>query len=290
MIKTIRLLLLLIPLLLGLVVACTPGGAQVESTIEPTELVELTIPVPTDAATEAATAEATVTTESTADPATPTAAAPTSGTLDEFVSALKQAISARDLETLAASMTDPFSVGYWLSEGVSYHPDEAADFLGATLLPAGARIVWADPDMDLAPMLQGQDPALILGPDKQVAAALLSYGWGEDGSGEAIQVITEQPDGSFQWELLLFSSWGFWGLPTDTEAVLINADEATFYSGPGDSYEPVATVFGGMTYPVIGISTDQQWYRLRCFDDANEPIPQCWVSADPAVASPTTAP
>lgn len=187
-------------------------------------------------------------------------------------------------------MADPFSVGYWLSEGVSYSPAEAAQLLETSLLPDGSQVTWADPGMDLASLLQGQPPASFLGPDRQVAAALLSYGWGEDGSAEAIQFITQQPDGTFRWELMLYSGFGFTGLPTDVAAVLINADEATFYSGPGESYEPVATVFGGMTYPVIGVSLDQQWWRLTCYDDNNVLMPQCWVSADPAISSPTAAP
>jgi hypothetical protein len=181
-------------------------------------------------------------------------------------------------------------VGYWLSEGVSYAPAEAAAFLESAMLPEGAQIVWADPEMDLAPLLQGQPPATFLGPDKEVAAALLSYGWGENGDAEAIQFISRQADGSYRWELMLYSAFGFMGLPTDVEAVIVNADEATFYAGPGTEYEPVATVFGGQTYPVIGVSQDQQWWRLRCYDDVNALIPQCWVSADPAVTSPTTLP
>lgn len=74
------------------------------------------------------------------------------------------------------------------------------------------------------------------------------------------------------------------------EAVATATDEATFYAGPGETYDSVVTVFGGMTYPVIGISPDQQWWRLRCYDDSNVLIPQCWVTADPAVTSPSTLP
>lgn len=248
-------------------VACQPTGGETGVTPPATEAAT-TVPAtaePTEAPTEAAT-----------------------DTLQGFIEQLQLAIAARDFTALQGLMSDPFSVGYWLSEGVSYTPEEAAAFLESTLLPEGAQIVWADPDLDLAPMLQGMSPASFLSPDKQVAAALLSAGWGEDASGEAIQFITTQPDGSYRWELLLFSSFGFGGMPTTVEAVLINADEATFYSGPGTTYEAVATVFGGLTYPVIGASMDNNWWRLRCYDDANELILSCWVSADPAVSTPTT--
>lgn len=276
--------LFMLGLLLSLVVACTPGGAQVESTPLATTPIETLPPAPTDE-------PATVTSEAPAATQEPTEAATAAPqTLEAFITAFQQAVTARDFAALETMMADPFSVGYWLSEGVSYAPDQAAQFLESNLLPEGAQIVWADPEMDLAPMLQGQPPSEFLGPDKQVAAALLSYGWGEDGTGEAIHFISQQPDGTYRWELLLFSGFGFMGLPTDVEAVVINGDEATFYGGPGETYEEVATVFGGMIYPVIGVSQDQQWWRLRCYDDANAPIPQCWVSADPAVTSPSTLP
>lgn len=275
-------------LLFSLLIGCTPDGAIDEPTVQPTLIVESVTPEPMDSPTEPAP------TEAPSLPATPTATAPatspSSASLDDFVGVLTQAIATRDFATMQTLMADPFSVGYWLSEGVSYSPAEAAQLLETSLLPDGSQVTWADPGMDLASLLQGQPPASFLGPDRQVAAALLSYGWGEDGSAEAIQFITQQPDGTFRWELMLYSGFGFTGLPTDVAAVLINADEATFYSGPGESYEPVATVFGGMTYPVIGVSLDQQWWRLTCYDDNNVLMPQCWVSADPAISSPTAAP
>lgn len=262
--------------------ACAPGGGQPAATVQPDKATPQ--PVATTAPTDApvATAEPPTTEPPTTEPTT----APATGTLEEFVATLQQAINARDFATLQTLMSDPFAVGYWLSEGVSYTPAEAVAFLETTYLPPNTQIIWADPDMDLAPLLQGMSPATFLGPDKQVAAALLSYGWGEDGATEAIHFVSQQADGSYRWELILVSAFGFGSMPTDVTSVTINADEATFYSGPGETYEPVATVFGGMPYPVIGVSADGLWWRLRCYDDNNALIPQCWVSADPAVAAP----
>jgi hypothetical protein len=215
---------------------------------------------------------------------------PSAASLDEFIDGLKQAIASRDFTTLESLMADPFTVGYWMSEGVQSSPAEAAALFESNFLPDDAQIVWADPATDLSPMLQGQPPETFLAPGKELAAALLSYGWGPDAGAEAIQFITRQPDGTFKWELMLYSGFGFNGFPTEVKAVVINVDEATFYSGPGEEYEPVAIVFGGMPYPVVGVSQDNGWWRLRCYDDNNVLIPQCWVSADPAVTSPTTLP
>lgn len=107
---------------------------------------------------------------------------------------------------------------------------------------------------------------------------------------EAKSRYSQQPDGAYVWDLLLYSGFGFTGMPTDVEAISIVADEATFYGGPGQDYEPVASVVGGMVYPVSGVSTDGQWWRLVCYDDNNVRIPNCWVSADPAISQTTTLP
>jgi hypothetical protein len=278
--KKLVLLIALVALLL--LVACQPNGS--EAGVTP----EVTLPA---APTAAATVEvATATTEPTAEATVEATAAATTepttapNTVEGFIDQMKLVIAAGDATALEGMMADPFTIGYWLSEGVEMSAVEAAQQV-IDLAPADPALRWATADLDLAPLLMGQPPATFLGPDKQVAATVLSAGWGEDGAGEAIHFITQQPDGSYQWDLMLFSGFGF-AAPTDAVSVLINGDEATFYSGPATTYEPVATVFGGQTYPVLGVSDDGQWWRLLCYDDANAWIASCWVSADPAVTTP----
>jgi len=75
---------------------------------------------------------------------------------------------------------------------------------------------------------------------------------------------------------------------TDVVGVVITAAEATLYSGPGEDYPVVATGFGGSNYPVTGISEDEQWWRLTCYDDALIAIDACWASTDPSITAPTT--
>ena len=278
--------LLTIVVALLLLIACQPNGSDVAVTPDPT------LPA---APTAAATVESTASPEAatpTTEPPTPTVAATTepATSLATFIAQLQAALNARDFAAMQALMADPFSVGYWLSEGVLYTPSEAVAAFESDFLPAGATLVWADPNMELTPLLQGQPPATFLGPDKQVVATLLSYGWGQDAGGEAIQFITQLPDGTYRWDTMLYSGFGFGSMPAEIEAVVVAADEATLYSGPGPSYAPVATVFGGLSYPVIGLSDDGAWWRLECYDDSNVRIPSCWVSADPTVTAPTTLP
>jgi hypothetical protein len=139
---------------------------------------------------------------------------------------------------------------------------------------------------------------MMLGPDLNVVSAIHSTGWGSDGQNEAIIFIVETPGDEWVWNGFLYNALGpfvqtedkFVTLQTDVGYVVIMANEATFYSGPGLSYEPVATVFGGFNYPVIGISEDGAWWRLTCYDDNNAPISACWVSTDPTITAPTAPP
>lgn len=281
-----RKLMVMIVALLMLAVACQPGGTEVEVTPEATLPPAPATAVPADPTatnppptTEATDTPATVEPTSEATPTTPAAA-----TVDEFIAQMQQAIAARDVTALEGMMAEPFAIGYWLSEGIEIGAGEAA-LQVVSLLPPGGELRWAPANIDLAPLLMGQPADTFLGPDKQVVATVLSAGWGEDGAGEAVHFITQQPDGAYRWELLLYSGFGL-AAPTEVVSVLINGDEATFYSGPGESYAPVATVFGGQTYPVLGVSDDGAWWRLLCYDDANEWIASCWVLADSAVTTP----
>jgi len=260
MINRIKSILLGIPAAFLLLAACTPSGVQDQPTPRPTEpITTATIP-----------AESTTTTAS----------------LDEFITELTLAISSRDFTAMERMMSDPFTTGYWLSEWVEISPQEAAALFEDDFLPEGAQIAWADPELDLAPLLEGRSPSEVMEPNGELAATLLTYGWGREGVDEAILYITRQSDGTYRWEKVLYSSLAFPGALTETREVAIVADEAILYSGPGESSDQVATAQGGATYPVLGLSPDNQWRRLRCFDENDVVILACWVSADPAVTSP----
>ena len=82
------------------------------------------------------------------------------------------------------------------------------------------------------------------------------------------------------------SETGFQVVQTEVTAVVTLPDEVALYSGPGDNYPPVTSVFGGLTWPVTGTSQDGLWWQLTCSDAQGETMPECWVSADPAITAP----
>jgi hypothetical protein len=120
MLRKMMVLLAMVVALL-LLIACQPDGSDVEVTPDPT------LPA---APTAVATTEPTATVEAatpTTEPPTPTVAATTEpvASLEAFIAQLQAALNARDFAAMQALMADPFSVGYWLSEGVLYSPSEA---------------------------------------------------------------------------------------------------------------------------------------------------------------------
>jgi hypothetical protein len=59
------------------------------------------------------------------------------------------------------------------------------------------------------------------------------------------------------------------------------------YDGPGETNTEIGVVAGGMTAAVTGVSADGLWWRVICPDGTEG---DCWISADPQLTQPTTAP
>lgn len=114
----------------------------------------------------------------------------------------------RDYGLLQSLMGDPFTIGYWQSEGVTLSPPAAAQELQANLLPPEAFVSYTLTD-DLTGLLGGQDPLSLFGPDVEAVRAIHSTGWGHDGEGEAIIVIARRPDNSYYWHGIIFAGAGF---------------------------------------------------------------------------------
>jgi hypothetical protein len=123
--------------------------------------------------------------------------------LPSFQAQLVAALNARDYAQLRSLMGDPFMIAYWLSEGTSNSPDQAIEQLQLNLLNSSAPIIF-DESRDLTELL-GMDPVTIVGPEAAEVIPLLTSGWGQDGSGEAILFMAENPDGSFYWYGLLYA-------------------------------------------------------------------------------------
>lgn len=149
-------------------------------------------------------------TQPSASMSTPTAApAPEIG-LDAVSAQLRQAVEAKDFDTMRGLMDDSlFVIAFW--PGNSLPPLPADDALGQlrSLHMTGGPITFPEPDAPLAQMLDGQDPLHVFLSDVNVVGVLFSQGWGTEGLGEAMLFLAQRPDGSFWWYSIIIAPTGF---------------------------------------------------------------------------------
>ncbi|MGB0389052.1 MAG: hypothetical protein ACPGWR_29875 [Ardenticatenaceae bacterium] len=129
--------------------------------------------------------------------------------LESFSTELKQAVMAKNYAELPAKMNDPFGVGFWLSEGRGFSPNEAIDFLRQQYLTTNNNIVFPESQPDIRALLGGFDPENLVNPDANVAQILFSKGWGREGESEALLFITQEAGGSYAWDTIIIAHSGF---------------------------------------------------------------------------------
>jgi hypothetical protein len=128
--------------------------------------------------------------------------------LPDTAEVLSAALAADDYAALQGLMSDPFTIGYWLSQGQVLTPAEAEEQLRLNLLPNPATVSFIR-DPAQFPDLGEFDPYSAFGPDVQVVDLVYSQGWGGDGLGEAILMIDEDAEGKKHWRGIIYSFAGF---------------------------------------------------------------------------------
>jgi len=119
---------------------------------------------------------------------------------------LQDALRSRNTAALLGSIEDPFTIGYWLSEGVQYTPQDFLSYLpelynynDPNYIP---RLTFTT-DRSQFPDLPSGNLEGNFGPDVNVVEVIYSQGWGPDGDQEALIYLSEDPDGSFKWHGML---------------------------------------------------------------------------------------
>lgn len=205
---------------------------------------------------------------------------------------LALALEQRDFTTLRGLMRDRFAIATWNSSLEVIDSNDALDRLKGAQLAGGAQpaVRWGT---DIPAMLLGTDPLSLWGPVDQTVRAMHVMGLGSDTSQEAVLVIGRDPSsGDFYWHGILIPPDGTFhtmnpdAQPTDVRFVLAKED-VNLRTGPGENYAVEGKVFAGMTMKVVGRSADQAWWNIVCEQDASG---TCWVSADPSLTEPASAP
>ena len=102
-------------------------------------------------------------------------------------------------------MADPFTIGYWGSEGGWASPEDMVRELDNARLPQDTSGLTFTTDRALFPPLAGAPPEQMFGPDLNPSLLVYSEGWGPDGLGAAILYLVEDDSGTYHWRNLAYS-------------------------------------------------------------------------------------
>ena len=112
--------------------------------------------------------------------------------LDRTIKQMKTALETQDYKTLASSMTDPWDLAFYRSEGLSLSADKAIQELRKTYLGPGQ--VFVDLSVDARKLLGDK---AIFSPD--VTHVVYSTGWGSDQTDDALLLFETDDTGQTRW-------------------------------------------------------------------------------------------
>ena len=216
--------------------------------------------------------------------------------MEKFKQILVEALNTRNYELLKLMLNQPLVIALYRSQGTAYDVEPAIEQLKLNHIGTTTPII-ADLNKDIN--LFSVDPLSVFGLDVGPNHALFVSGWGLDGKDEAILYMNYLLDGSLYWHGVLVAKGGFAQSnggsisPVDTTAYATSVPyvmaqkDVTIHKGPGTNYGMVGQIFSGQTAQVTGVNSNGSWWRVICPDTS---VGSCWVSADPNLTQPTTAP
>ena len=127
------------------------------------------------------------------------------GSPESLACEVQTALLAHDMQNLPSFMADPFTIGYWGSEGGWASPEDMVRELDNARLPQDTSGLTFTTDRALFPPLAGAPPEQMFGPDLNPSLLVYSEGWGPDGLGAAILYLIEDDSGASHWSNLAYS-------------------------------------------------------------------------------------
>jgi hypothetical protein len=128
------------------------------------------------------------------------------GAVEYVACNIQDALRSRNISTLLSYLEDPFIIGYWLSEGVFYSPQDFLAYLPQLYNfndPNYMPRLSFTMDRSQFPVLDGRPLEDRFGPETNIAAVVYSEGWGE-GDQEALIFISQNPAGEYKWYSMLY--------------------------------------------------------------------------------------
>jgi hypothetical protein len=127
------------------------------------------------------------------------------GSVEYVACNIQDALRSRNISALLGYLEEPFLIGYWLSEGVFYSPEDFISYLPHLYNfndPDYAPSLTFTMDRSQFPELDGRPVEDRFGPDVDVAAVIYSEGWGE-GDSESLLYLIRNAAGEYKWYSML---------------------------------------------------------------------------------------
>lgn len=153
-------------------------------------------------------ADAALTEPTGAPEAGPTSTTTIEVNVEAFTRQLASALATKKYDTLRGMMADPFTIGYWRSEGTQPIRDQALVLVKNWLEPANDLVIDLAGKTDQIKLLDGTNPLGMWGPNVQVVKSLYVRGLGTSHKDEALLIIAKRGDGSLYWYGMLFAGNG----------------------------------------------------------------------------------
>jgi hypothetical protein len=132
------------------------------------------------------------------------------GSVEWVACNLQDALRSRNTSAMLGSMDDPFIIGYWLSEGVLYTPQDFLNYLPELYNfndPDYTPRLTFTTDRSQFPDLPSRNLEGNFGPDVNVVEVIYSQGWGIEGDQEALIYLSEDSAGNFKWHGMLYGKF-----------------------------------------------------------------------------------
>lgn len=136
----------------------------------------------------------------------PTQTPAAASTLDAFTLQLAAALENKNYDALRQMMGDPFTIGYWRSEGTEPARDEALALIKNWLTPATNLEIDLAARTDQIQLLAGTNPLGMWNPQVKVVKSL--YVKGLANHSEALLILARRADGPYYWYGMLFAGSG----------------------------------------------------------------------------------
>lgn len=147
------------------------------------------------------------------EPAESPSAVPTPSadvTVEAYVRTLAGPLQAKNYDALRGMMADPFTFGYWQSEGANFSPTEATKRLQEQWLgPAAEVIVDVADKTNQTKLLNGTNPLTMWDPKVSIVKTVYVQGLAADGKAEGLLIISRGANNTPEWYGILFAQNGF---------------------------------------------------------------------------------